>query len=135
MTPIALASGAYAAVGLGTAVLARGASAPAAVTAWRLAAWLLALAIFVLHFVAERRRHSRASRISLHVALAVAIGAFVLAALGPVRAHWAEPSRARLAVLSLVAWPILTAVPAFFVALVGALAVRARLPQPRRQDA
>jgi hypothetical protein len=54
------------------------------------------------------------------VALAVALGACVLAAVGPVRGYWGTPRFWRITVLSLVVWPVLTGIPAFVVALVGA---------------
>jgi hypothetical protein len=44
-----------------------------------------------------------------------------VAVLGPVRAHWGEPSRLKLVLLSIVAWPVITAVPAFVVALIGGI--------------
>src|ERR1043166_2650465 len=89
---ILLAGAAYIIVGIGTASLAGTASSSAGVKAWRLAAWLLSLAIFAAHFALERRARSRGLHIAARVALAVALGAFGVAALGPVRAHWAEPS-------------------------------------------
>ncbi|MEP6914743.1 MAG: hypothetical protein ABJC89_03825 [Acidobacteriota bacterium] len=56
---------------------------------------------------------------AVNVALAVALAAFALAALGPVRSHWRDAHLARVAVLSLVAWPVLAGVPAFIAALAG----------------
>lgn len=118
---ILLAGVAYVVVGIGTAMLAGVASSPTGVQGWRLAAWLLSLGVFGVHLVIERRRHEyrpgAARKIALQVALAVALGALGVAALGPMRSHWGEPHVLRLALLSLVAWPVLTGVPAFAVAL------------------
>jgi hypothetical protein len=114
-----MASVGYFLVGAGTAVLAGMASSPGAVKGWRVAAWLLSLGVFGVHFASERRRHSRALAVAARVALGVAIGAMALAAFGPLRTHWGEPSRLKLAFLSVVAWPLLTGVPAFLVALIG----------------
>jgi hypothetical protein len=116
-----MAGVAYFLVGAGTSMLAGMASSPGAVKGWRLVAWLLSLGVFGVHFARERRHQDRALAVAVRVALAVAIGALGLAAFGPLRTHWGEPSRLKLAVLSLVAWPLLTGVPAFFVALIGGL--------------
>lgn len=126
-----LAGAAYVAIGTGTTVLAGSASSLAGVKAWRLAAWLLSLAVFGLHFAMERRRFDGHVRVAVHVALGVALGALGVAALGPARAHWADASRTRLVLLSLVAWPIITGVPAFATALVGGMIVD-RLGGPSR---
>ena len=114
-----LAGAAYVLVNTGTAILAGQASTPFGVKAWRLAAWLLSLAVFGIHFAVERRRHVQRPSAAVEVALGVALGAVAVAAFGPLRAHWAEPSRLKLVVLSVIAWPILTGVPAFAVALIG----------------
>jgi hypothetical protein len=119
---------AYLVVGLSTAYLARSASSIALRTVWRLAAWAVSLVLFVGQLLYERFRwRSSVRRAALHAALAVALGAFGLAAAGPVRSHWGAPDRWRAALLSLVLWPIVTGVPAFCVALVAGRVMR---PQP-----
>jgi hypothetical protein len=123
VSSVFLASVAYVVVGMGTAALAGAASSPPAVKAWRLAAWLLSLAIFAIHLLVERRRSGRRLRAAGQVALAVALGALALAALGPVRKHFGEPHPLNLIMLSLVAWPVLAGVPAFVVALVIGVAL------------
>lgn len=120
---VLLAGVAYVIAGAGTATLSRVASSPASARSWRLAAWLLSLAIFVTHFIIERKRRSQPSSVAARVAIAVAIGAFGVAMLGPVRAHWGEAGRLKLTLLSIVAWPVITGVPAFVVALIGGLAL------------
>lgn len=122
VSTLLLASTAYVVVGIGTAMLAGTASSLGGVKGWRATAWLLSLVVFLVHLAVERRRAEGRRSVAAHVALAVALGAFGVAALGPLRAHWAEPARFRLALLSIVAWPLLTGVPAFFAAFVmGAL--------------
>jgi hypothetical protein len=116
---VLLASVAYVVIGVGTAALAGIATSPAGVKGWRLAAWLLSLAVFGIHVASARRRPGGRSSAALEVALAVALGAFGVAALGPVRSHWGEPHLMRVALLSLIAWPLLTGVPAFGAALVA----------------
>ena len=117
-----LAGAAYVLVGTGTAILAGMASSSAGVKGWRLAAWLLSLAVFGVHFAIERDRGGRRVTVAARVALAVAIGGLGVAVFGPIRAHWGEPARLKLAMLSLVAWPLLTGVPAFVVAILGGVA-------------
>lgn len=112
-----IASAGYVIVGTATAALAAMASSPTGVKGWRLAAWLLSLVIFSAHLAGERRREVRRVSVATSVAVAVALGAFVLAALGPFRSHLNDSSRLKLALLSLAAWPLLTGVPAFAVAL------------------
>lgn len=114
---VVLASAGYIVVGFGFAILAGMASSPTGVKTWRLAAWLFSLLIFGVHLAIERPRHGSRRAAAVQVALAVALGALGVAILGPFRAHWGEPNLAKLALLSLVAWPLLTGVPAFVVAL------------------
>ena len=121
----------YAVVGVVTAALAR---SPQVTTFWRLAAWLLSLVAFLSHIAYEHfRLRNNARTLALHVATAVALGGFVLAAAGPVRTYWGRPRFWQVSVLSLVLWPILTGVPAFLAALVaafilGRLGVRDKSP-------
>ena len=108
---------AYVGIGVGTAALAGAASSPAAVKAWRLVAWAVSLAIFITHVAVEHTQGRRRASSALYVAAAVALGAFGVALLGPVRSHWGEPQLMRVAMLSLVVWPVLTGVPAVGVAM------------------
>ena len=114
---ILLAGLLYAAIGVGTAALSGMASSPAGVRAWRYAAWLLSGSVFLWHIMAARPRRGNFVGAAAQVALGVALGALLLAALGPVRAHWGGANRGRLVLLSIVLWPLLTGLPAFLVAL------------------
>jgi uncharacterized membrane protein YhdT len=110
----------YVVVGIVTADLAGSASTPRGVTGWRQAAWLLSIVVFIGNLVYDHVRFRNAARDSaVHVAAAVALATFVLAAVGPVRSHWGNPDIARVALLSLPLWPILAGVPAFLVALLA----------------
>ena len=87
---------------------------------WRLAAWVVSAVAYTAHICYEhfRLRNSPGSG-ALHVALGVALGAFGLALganihslrLGSTIEH------RRLLLLALGLWPIITALPAFLVAL------------------
>jgi|SRR5689334_5765740 len=116
---ILLAGAAYVVFGAGTVPLAEMLFPSAGAKVWRLAAWLLSLVVFGVHLSIERNRPAARWTVALRVALGVAVGAFAVAALGPMRAHWGEPARAKLAALSLVAWPLVTGVPAFCVARIA----------------
>lgn len=116
---ILFAAAAYVVIGASTAALAKAAPSSAAVRDWRLAGWLLSLSVFITHFFAERARHQRSVIRALNVALAVALGALVLAALGPVRTHLGQQSALKAVLLSLIAWPLSAGIPAFVAALVG----------------
>lgn len=92
------------------------------VRAWRLAAWLVSAAVFAGHLALERfGLRSRPLPAATHVALAVALGAFGLALGAVVHSLLAGSSadHRRLVLIALVAWPVITAVPAFFVAIIA----------------
>jgi hypothetical protein len=108
-----LTAGVYAAVGILFAL-------PAShVRVWRLAAWLVSAVAYSIHLSFECFHLRNPSLLgALHVSVAVALGAFGLAVGANVhsllvgsREHY------QLLLLALVAWPVLTALPAFLVAL------------------
>ena len=88
---------------------------------WRLAAWAVSAAAYLAHICYERfRLRTPPARAALHVALAVALGAFGIAVSANIHSlrlgspHQHPP----LLTLSLALWPLITAAPAFCVALV-----------------
>jgi hypothetical protein len=87
---------------------------------WRLAAWAVSGVIYLLHIGYEqlRLRNSRLAT-SVHAALAAALGGFLLAVGALVHAA-TVPAHApyRLFLIAMIAWPIITGVPALVVALV-----------------
>jgi hypothetical protein len=99
---------------------------------WRLAAWVASAALYAGHIAYEHLRLRNSSRsLALHVAVAVAIGAFGLAVAAIIHSLFAPPNYTRWRFgLALVAWPIITALPAFIVALAMAW-VLANLPTKR----
>jgi hypothetical protein len=108
----------YLVVGLVIAELAGAALSTAIRVRWRLAAWLISGAVFVAQIAHERLRLRTSSRsASFHAALAAAIGAFALAVAATVHKVAGGSVDVRYA-LALVAWPAVTAVPAFIVAFV-----------------
>jgi hypothetical protein len=88
--------------------------------AWRLAAWAVSAVVYAVHIAYEHfRLRSSALVTSLHVALAAALGGFLLAVAGMVNSLRLEPTIKPLWLVALVAWPLITGVPACLVALVG----------------
>jgi hypothetical protein len=90
--------------------------------AWRLAAWLVCAAVFAAHLAYEHFRVGNPpARAALHVAVAVALGAGILAVWVNVRSFGSTSGRpSPRAPLALVVYPVVTGVPAFAVALVVA---------------
>jgi hypothetical protein len=76
---------------------------------------------FAIHIGLEhfRLRHSP-RRTALHASVAVALGAFALAAAANIHARTAGTGNHGLLALALVIWPILTGVPAFLAAFAAA---------------
>jgi len=118
----------YPVVGITFAALANPSASHEMVVAWRLAAWLVSAAAFAAHLGYEHfRLRSSPLRAALHVAVAVALGAFLLAVWVNVHAHWgASGHQSPFAPLALVVFPVVTGVPAFLVGFV-AVAVLARM--------
>jgi hypothetical protein len=98
------------------------------VQAWRLAAWMVCGVAFASHIGYEHfKLRSSPLRGAIHTAVAVAIGAFLLAVAAMVRSQWTTSTIRPIWFLALFLWPVITAVPAFLVALlVGSTLARLR---------
>ena len=111
-----------AAVVAGAMYFAIGRAFATAATSTRLArvwAWLISLVVFVVHLWYERRRMQSSRRAaSLHVALAVAIGAAGLALVAMLRSSHTGPIKP-IWFASLILWPAITAIPAFVSAFIA----------------
>ena len=93
--------------------------------AWRLAAWLVSGCVYSAHIWYERFALRTANRLAaLHVAAAVAIGAFVLAVAGMIHSLSTTSALRPVWLLALMLWPVFTAVPAFVGALVAGALLR-----------
>jgi hypothetical protein len=119
--------GVYLVVGTLFAALAKSAASNQGRVAWRLAAWAISAAAFAAHISYEGGRlRSSPGTTALHAALAVGLGAFALAAAASLRAQ-AAPTQQHFPALALAVWPVVTALPAFVVALaLAAVLTRAR---------
>ena len=124
---------AYALSGVGFGILASSADANHA-RLWRLAAWLASGVVAAAQIGYEHFRLGSSPRSTAwHAAGAVALGAFGLALAANIHSLLASGHGQRLPLIALVAWPVITAVPAFLAALVLA-AVLARLLGGNRGD-
>lgn len=128
--PIALLLGAlYFLFGVGFATLASWAATNSTRVTWNRLGFLISAVVFVLHIAYEHFRLRSSPLIAAsHVSIAVALGAFALAVNANIHGYRVGSSNKRLLAFALVAWPAITAIPAFVVALVTAavLAIRRR---------
>lgn len=120
--PVLLVGILYCVVGIVSGQLAGRASSHQLLLVWRWAAWVVSAILFGAHIVYEQVRLRSSPRITaLHVASAAGLGAFGLAVAANVHTQTLSAHQPHvLLVLSLVIWPVMTALPAFIVALVGA---------------
>jgi hypothetical protein len=114
---------AYLTAGLLFGTLAGQAASTQVRVAWRWAAWVVSAIAFGAHIVYEQVRLRSSPRITaLHVSAAAGLGAFGLAVAANVHAQTISPHQHSLILLlSLAIWPVMTALPAFVVALVAAI--------------
>ena len=104
------------------------------VRVWRFAAWLVSLAIFGAHIAYEHFKLRTGTRgAATHVAVAVAIGSFGLAVMGMINSLSGDRGFRAVWIVALIAWPAITAIPAFIVALIGVAALR-RLSQTSNSE-
>jgi vacuolar-type H+-ATPase subunit I/STV1 len=121
----------YFVVGMVFAALAKPAVSDQMRFMWRLAPWVASAAGYAAHISYEHfRLHNSARITAVHAAMAVALGAFLLALAANIHDLGSASGYRPRMLIALVAWPLLTAVPAFLVALAVA-AVLARLPAKR----
>jgi len=98
---------------------------------WRLAAWMVSGGAYAAHIWYEHFRLRNSPRITaVHVAVAVAIGAFALAVAGMIHSLSTGSAIRPAWLLAIVAWPAITALPAFL----GALVAGTILPRRSRSD-
>jgi len=116
-------------LGVGYALVGIAFAVPAThVQAWRLAAWVVSAIAYAAHIAYERfRLRNSPGSAALHVACAVALGGFGLAVGANIHSLSGESTHQhrQLLLLSLGLWPLITALPAYLVAL-GACVILAR---------
>lgn len=111
----------YLAVGLASTALAGAAASTQLRSVWRWSAFGLSAVVFAAHIAHEHFRLRTTSReTAWHASVAVAFGAFGLALAANIHDLGSTSGYRPRMLIALVAWPLLTAVPAFLVALVVA---------------
>jgi hypothetical protein len=117
----------YLIAGLTFGALAGRAVSHEMVVTWRLGAWLLSAIAFATHILYELfRGRFPAAATAMHAAIGAALGAMGLAAAAVIHSHLSATPHRFPAMVALIAWPLLTGLPAFVVAYVVA-GVLARL--------
>ena len=111
----------YLAVGIASAALAGAAVSHQMRSFWRLSAFAISAVVFGAHIAHEHfRRRNTVRPTAWHASVAVAIGAFALALQANIHDLGSASGYRPRMLIALVAWPLLTAVPAFVVALAAA---------------
>jgi len=111
----------YLAVGLASAALAGAAATNPMRFFWRLSAFVISGAVFVADIAYEHLRlRSTAKPLAWHTSVAVAFGGFLLALMANIHDLGSATGYRPKMLIALIAWPLLTAVPAFLVAWVVA---------------
>ena len=96
---------------------------------WRLSAWVVSGGAYVAHIAYEHYRLGNSPQVGAsHIAVAVAIGAILLAVAGMLHSLLNTSMIGLTWLLALVVWPAVTAIPAFVGAFVAGV-VLARLPR------
>ncbi|HBB88034.1 MAG TPA: hypothetical protein DC047_10500 [Blastocatellia bacterium] len=124
---VVLLGAVYFVFGVAFAAFARWSASDSKHETWNRLGFLASAIAFALHIGYEQFRLRNSPLITaLHVSAAVALGAFALAVRVNVNGLGMAASNHGLRAFALVAWPAITAVPAFVVALVAAAALSLR---------
>lgn len=110
---------AYVVSGLVSAALSRAAASSQGREVWRLAAWVISAVAFAAHIYYEHTRLRSSPRTTaLHAAFAVGLAGFGLAVSASLHG---QSTNHPFPIIALAIWPVITALPAFVVALVVAI--------------
>lgn len=111
----------YLAVGRASAALAGAAASDQMQSFWRFSAFAISAVVFAAHMAYEHFRLRNGARTTAwHASVAVAFGALGLALAANMHDLGSASGYRPRMLIALIAWPLLTAVPAFIVALVVA---------------
>jgi hypothetical protein len=118
---VLLLAAAYFLIGLTFAAFSDWATTNAMRLMWRRLAWLVSAVGFAAHIAYEHFRLENSPRtIAMHASIATALGAGALAVAANLHEWMARSSYRPSIAIALVAWPLLTIVPAFLVAMIVA---------------
>jgi hypothetical protein len=117
LSPVILVGVLYLAVGIAFGALAGTAASNQMRSFWRLSAYVISAVVFAAHIAYEHFRLRNPARpAAWHASVAVAFGAFGLALVANIHDLGSASGYRPRMLIALVAWPLLTAVPAFIVA-------------------
>lgn len=117
----------YFVLGMAFAAFASWAASDSMRMTWNRLGFLISAVAFAFHICYEHFRYRSSPLITAsHVSIAVALGAFALAVNANLHGYRVGSSNKRLLAFALVAWPAITAVPAFAVALLAAVGLSLR---------
>ncbi len=115
----------YFVVGFGFALFAGWAASAHTRVTWNRLAFLMSAIAFVVHIGYEHfRLRSGALLTAWHTSLAVALGSFGLALAANIHELRSDSAFRPRILIALIAWPLVTGVPAFIVALLAATGLR-----------
>ncbi|MGI8919165.1 MAG: hypothetical protein ACR2H6_11240 [Pyrinomonadaceae bacterium] len=121
----------YLIIAMGSSALAGAAASSQMQYVWRLSAFVMSGLVLTAHIAHEHFRLRNATRTTAwHASLGVAFGALALALAANIHDLGSASGYRPRMLIAFVAWPVLTAVPAFVVSLV----VAAVLGLNRRRD-
>lgn len=117
----------YFVIGIAFGALAHRAGSNSMRETWNRLAFLAFGIVFAVHIGYEHFRLRNSARITAtHASMAVAVGAFALAVSANIHDLGSDAGYRLRMLIALVAWPLLTAVPAFIVSLVVAVGLSLR---------
>ena len=121
----------YLAIGLASATLANGAEFDRTRFMWRLSAFIGSAVAFAAQIWYEHFRLGNSVRpTAWHTAVAVALGGFALALAANIHDLGSAAGYRPRMLIALAAWPLLTALPAFTVAMIVAVVLDRRKTAP-----
>jgi len=130
LSTAALVGALYLATGVASAALAGAAGSGRMVLFWRWSAFVISAVLFAAHIAHEHvRLASPVGRTAWHAAVAAALGGFGLAVAANIHDLASASGYRPRMLVALAAWPLLTGVPAFLVALGAAAGLGARRPR------
>jgi hypothetical protein len=110
----------YLVVGIASGILADRAASDAMRFVWRLSAFVGSAVLLVAHIWYEKYRLRSPVQIAWHASVAGALGGFALALMANVHELGSDAAYRPRMLVAFLAWPLLTGVPAFVVALIVA---------------
>jgi hypothetical protein len=120
----------YLAVGIASSTLAGAAASTQMRFFWRLSAFIISALVFAAHIAYEQfGLRNTAGPTAWYASVAVAFGAFALALVANIHDLGSASGYRPRMLIALVAWPLLTGVPAFIVALVVAAGLGVTRPR------